>query len=76
MGKELSFPLRSKEWDFKTYSINAIVKKGNVWEVDGTSRLHTLSTQQQPQSLLAFLNVFCSQAQAIVGFEKNDILLL
>lgn len=74
MGQELSFPLRWKERDFKTSSINAIMRKGNISEVGGTGRLHTL--QPQPLPLLPFSrNIFYSQGQAIVSFEKNDILL-
>lgn len=52
MGQELSFPLRWKERDFKTSSINAIMKKGNISEVGGTGRLHTL--QLRPLPLLPF----------------------
>lgn len=48
MGQELSFPLRWKERDFKTSSINAIMKRGNISEVGGTGRLHTLSAPPQP----------------------------
>jgi len=71
-----SFTLGCKERNFKTSSINAITKKGNISEVDGTRRLHTLSTQPWPVFAFLFQGPFFSRAQAIKGFEKNDILLL
>lgn len=52
------------------------MRKGNISEVGGTSRLQTLSAVATVFAFLLFRNIFCSQAQAIVGFEKNDILLL
>ena len=75
MGRELSFPLRCKERDFKTSSINAIMKKGNISEVGGTGRPHTLSAPATVFASFFSRNIFYSQGQAIVSFEKNVILL-
>lgn len=75
MGRELSFPLRCKERDFKTSLINAIMKKGNISDVGGTGRLHTLSAPATVFASFFSRNIFYSQSQAIVSFEKNDILL-
>ena len=51
------------------------MKKGNISEVGGTGRPHTLSAPATVFASFFSRNIFYSQGQAIVSFEKNVILL-